>query len=68
MPVPILIGVYEAESVMEGDVRRLGGYAAGNDGTGYVVFGAPSSASAPAKQAESRMLQPLTSYGFTVYP
>lgn len=67
MPVPISIGNYQSESVMQSDLGGLGGYAVGNDGSQYVVFGAPSTASAPAQRAESAMFQPLASYGFTVH-
>jgi hypothetical protein len=39
IPMPISIGTYTSESLMENDLRSLGAYAEGNDGTEYVVFG-----------------------------
>jgi hypothetical protein len=64
-PVPILIGTYTSESVMDNDLSRLGAYAKGNDGTEYVAFASlPTSALA----AESAMFQPLRAYGFETSP
>jgi hypothetical protein len=66
-PVPILIGNYTSESLMENDLGRLGAYAKGNDGTEYVVF-ASIPTSGPALAAESAMFLPLRSYGFEISP
>jgi hypothetical protein len=66
-PVPILIGTYTSESLMENDLGGLGAYAKGNDGTEYLVFASiPTSGQALA--AESAMFQPLRAYGFHISP
>jgi hypothetical protein len=67
LPVPISIGTYTSESLMENDLTRVGAYAKGNDGTEYVVFAALSTFD-PSLLAESAMLQPLRAYGFEVFP
>jgi hypothetical protein len=67
MRVPISIGTYTSESLMENDLSRVGAYARGNDGTEYVVF-ASLSTLGQALPAESTMLQPLRAYGFEISP
>jgi hypothetical protein len=68
MAVPILIGTYTSESVMENDLGQVGAYAEGNQGSQYVLFASVRTNSNKALAAESEMFQPLRTYGFRVSP
>jgi hypothetical protein len=62
--IPIYIGTYPSESLMENDLNpsMTGSYAEGNNGSEVVVF-----VSLPIPSGASAMFQPLEAYGFTIH-
>jgi hypothetical protein len=62
--IPIYIGTYPSESLMENDLNpnMTGTYAEGNNGSEVVVF-----VSLPIPSGASPIFQPLEAYGFTIH-